>query len=74
MRYLSDIKKLLFFMLKSPSHHVLVVSGPPGWGMTASTRKILGELGTEYHMLGAYSTPLALFNKLADIVVHQEKM
>ena len=68
MRYLPEIKSLIEFMLGSPSHHVLVISSAPGWGKTNWTRKILGEMGVEYHLLGAYSTPLALYNKLASSI------
>lgn len=65
MRYLSDIKSLISFLLSNPSHHVLVLSGPPGWAKTASTREILGELGIRYELMGAYATAFALYNKLA---------
>ena len=65
MRYLSDIRNLIEFLLGNPSQHVLVISGPSGWAKTASIRKILGDLEVGYSLLGAYSTPLGLYNKLA---------
>jgi hypothetical protein len=41
--------------------------GAAGWAKTTSIRGALGELNVKYRLLGAYSTPLALFNTLHEI-------
>ena len=66
MDYLNDIRKFIGILLRSQKLHLLCVSGAPGWAKTHTTRLFLNELGASYQMLGAYSTPLALYNHLAD--------
>lgn len=65
MDYLNDIKKFIGILLRSQKFHLLCISGAPGWAKTHTTRQFLSELGTNYRMLGAYSTPLALYNHLS---------
>ena len=65
MQYLVDIKRFISFLLNNPTQHALIISGPSGWAKTSAVRSILGDLGAPYQLLGAYSTPLALYNKLA---------
>jgi hypothetical protein len=66
LKFLEDIKGLIEVLLGSDRFHVLVVQGPPGWGKTYQTRTALNELGVPFQLLGSYSTPLALFNKLVN--------
>jgi len=66
MDYLNDIKKFISILLRSQKFHLLCISGAPGWAKTHTTRQFLAELGASYQMLGAYSTPLALYNHLCD--------
>jgi hypothetical protein len=66
MDYLNDIKKIIRILMRSQKFQLLCISGAPGWAKTHTTRQFLGELGTTYRMLGAYSTPLALYNHLSN--------
>lgn len=66
MDYLNDIKDIIRILIQSQKFHLLCVSGAPGWAKTHTTRQCLNERGTNYQMLGAYSTPLALYNHLAN--------
>lgn len=66
MEYLNDIKKIIRILMRSQKFHLLCISGAPGWAKTHTTRQFLSELGTSYRMLGAYSTPLALYNHLSN--------
>ncbi len=52
--------------MRSEKFHLLCISGAPGWAKTHTTRQFLSDLGTNYRMLGAYSTPLALYNHLSN--------
>lgn len=66
MDYLNDIKKFISILVRSQKFHLLCISGAPGWAKTHTTRQFLSELGITYQMLGAYSTPLALYNHLSE--------
>jgi hypothetical protein len=66
MDYLNDIKKFIEILILSEKFHLLCISGAPGWAKTHTTRQFLSDLGTNYRMLGAYSTPLALYNHLSN--------
>ncbi len=46
--------------------HILIVEGPPGWGKTTAVEDALRLAGMEGLSVGAYSTPLNLFNFLAE--------
>lgn len=65
MDHIADITEYLRMLLASEHFHALLVQGPPGWGKTSLIRSSLGQLGVNYRVLGAYATPLALFNALA---------
>ncbi|MCX6125706.1 MAG: hypothetical protein NTV34_13320 [Proteobacteria bacterium] len=66
MDYLNELKKFISILVRSQKFHLLCISSAPGWAKTHTTRQFLGELDVEYHMLGAYSTPLALYNHLSE--------
>ena len=66
MDYLNDIKKFISILVRSQKFHLLCISGAPGWAKTHTTRQFLGDLDITYQMLGAYSTPLALYNHLSE--------
>ncbi len=50
----------------SPEFHALIVEGPAGWGKTTAVEEALRSVGIEGIHLGGYSTPLNLFNCLAE--------
>ncbi len=66
MRHFEEIANFTRHLYRSERCHSLIVLGPPGWGKSCTIRQALGELGVEYKILGAYSTPLALFNALCE--------
>lgn len=66
MDHLSDISDYIRLLLSSEHYHLMLVQGPPGWGKSSLTRKVLMELGQEYRELGSYCTPLALYNGLCN--------
>jgi hypothetical protein len=66
MRYVAEIRRFVELLLLSERFHALVIIGAPGWAKTHTTRTILAEKGVPYRLLGSYSTPLALFNALAE--------
>lgn len=67
------IKKLILTVRASEKMHALIVEGPAGWGKTTAIDHALKEAGVKGAHLGAYSTPLNLFNFLfqhkTDLVV-----
>lgn len=46
--------------------HSLIIEGPPGWGKTTSVEESLRLAEVEALHLGAYSTPLNLYNFLGE--------
>jgi len=64
--HLADITDYIKILLSSEHYHLMLVQGPPGWGKSSLTRKVLGDLGQEHRELGSYCTPLALYNGLVD--------
>ncbi len=66
MRHFEEIANFTRHLYRSERCHSLIILGPPGWGKSCTIRQALSELGVEYKILGAYSTPLALFNALCD--------
>ena len=67
MRHTEKISYYISVLAKSEKFHLLVVVGAAGWAKTATTKRTLESLGIDYDLLGAYSTPLALFNKLCEV-------
>lgn len=74
MQHIADITEYVKILLKSERFHVLVVMGAAGWAKTTTVRQVLGEIGVSYRLLGAYSTPLALFNTLHDVAVSESEV
>jgi hypothetical protein len=62
--YISVIKSLLLTLQKSEKMHALIVEGAAGWGKTTAVDEALVSSGVKTVHLGAYSTPLNLFNFL----------
>ena len=46
--------------------HALIIEGPPGWGKTTAVEESLKLAKIEAPHLGAYSTPLNLYNFLSE--------
>lgn len=64
MKHVENIKKLLRTMHGSERFHALVVVSPPGWAKSTTVDAAIAELGIEHHALGAYTSPLALYNSI----------
>lgn len=58
------IKSLLLTVQVSDKMHALIVEGPAGWGKTTAVDEAMKQAGVNGVHLGAYSTPLNLFNFL----------
>lgn len=58
------IKSLLLTVQASDKMHALILEGPAGWGKTTSVDEAMKIAGVNGVHLGAYSTPLNLFNFL----------
>jgi hypothetical protein len=69
--HVGAIQKYIEAISHADDMHVLIVEGPPGWGKTTAVEDALKEAGVEGLHLGAYSTPLNLFNFLAE---HRERI
>ena len=66
MRPSENIKAQVRTLVKSEHFHILIVEGRPGTGKTTAISRALSELEIEPAILGAYSTPLGLFNFLCE--------
>ena len=62
--HISVIKKLILTVHASEKMHALIVEGPAGWGKTTAVDHALKEARLKGCHLGAYSTPLNLYNFL----------
>jgi hypothetical protein len=62
--HISTIKSLLKTVKVSQKMHALIVEGPAGWGKTTAVDEAMSQVGVHGVHLGAYSTPLHLFNFL----------
>lgn len=62
--HIETIKSLLLTVQASEKMHALIVEGPAGWGKTTAVDEALAGIGVSAVHLGAYSTPLNLFNFL----------
>jgi hypothetical protein len=60
------IQKYIEAITHAEDMHSLIIEGPPGWGKTTSVENALQLSGKEGIGLGAYSTPLNLYNYLAE--------
>lgn len=66
MDHVAAIKKYIEAMSHAEDLHILIVEGPPGWGKTTAVDDALNLAEIEGVHVGAYSTPLNLFNFLAE--------
>lgn len=64
MKPSENIKAQVRTIMNSDNFHILIVEGRPGTGKTTAVVQALDELGIKPAILGAYSTPLGLFNFL----------
>lgn len=64
MNHLQDIECLIKTLVQSPRFHTLVIESPAGWGKSSTLERTLNNLNLPYHAIGAYVTPLALYNAL----------
>jgi len=65
MQHIQDIAALVRALEVSSRFHTLVIQSPPGWAKSTTIDRILGELGIPYRGIGAYTTPLSLYNELS---------
>ena len=66
MDHVKAIKSYIQTMLAVPDQHILIISGPCGWGKTTAVDEALTLANIEGVHLGAYSTPLNFFNFLSE--------
>ena len=66
MDHVAAIRKYIEAMMHAEDLHILIIEGPPGWGKTTAVQDALRLAGIKEVHLGAYSTPLNLFNFLAE--------
>ncbi|MBS1983093.1 MAG: hypothetical protein JST16_02880 [Bdellovibrionales bacterium] len=66
MDHVRHIKGYIQTLLKSESIHALLVKGAAGLGKSLAVEAALEQLGHKPKSLGSYSTPLNLFNFLAE--------
>ncbi len=66
MDHVDAIRKYVEALRAIPDLHVLIIEGPAGWGKTTTVDKALELAGVDGVHLGAYSTPLNLYNFLAE--------
>lgn len=64
--HVSAIRKYIEAIMGADDMHSLIIEGPPGWGKTTSVEESLNLAKIEALHLGAYSTPLNLYNFLAE--------
>ncbi|MCC6812292.1 MAG: hypothetical protein IT381_33025, partial [Deltaproteobacteria bacterium] len=64
MKHVDNIRKLLRTMLASERFHALVVVSPPGWAKSTTIDAAIAELAVDHHAIGAYTTPLSLYNAI----------
>lgn len=62
MNHVLAIGQLIKSIAKSSANHAIIIEGPPGWGKTTTVDQALVETKVPAVHLGAYSTPLNLFN------------
>jgi len=64
LNHVLAIGQLIKSIAKSSANHAIIIEGPPGWGKTTTVDQALVETKVPAVHLGAYSTPLNLFNFL----------
>lgn len=66
MNHVEAIQKYIEAIIGSDDMHCLIIEGPPGWGKTTCIEKALDKAQVVANSLGAFSTPLNLYNFLAE--------
>jgi hypothetical protein len=64
LSHVQAIRRLIKSVTTNKVHHAIIISGPPGWSKTTTAEDALRDEGINGISLGAYSTPLNLFNFL----------
>jgi len=64
VKHITAIKKYMEVIINAQDMHAVIVEGAPGWGKTTAVERALDQAGIIGMHLGAYSTPLNLFNFL----------
>ena len=62
--HVANIRSLILTAKASDKMHAVIVEGPAGWGKTTAVDQAFTEASIKGFHLGAYSTPLNLFNFL----------
>ena len=62
MKHIDDIRALIHTLQESTKFHALIIQSPPGWAKSTTVEQALVEMAIPFQMLGAYSTPLQLYN------------
>lgn len=66
LNHVIAIRKYIEAIINADDMHSLIIEGPPGWGKTTSVEESLQLAKIDALHLGAYSTPLNLYNFLAE--------
>ena len=64
--HVSAIRKYIEALIDTDDTHLLIIESSPGWGKTTSVEESLSLASIEAIHLNAYSTPLNLYNFLAE--------
>lgn len=62
--HVKEIEEYIEVIVAADDMHAFVCLGPPGWGKTTSVEMALKKICLPFKHLGAYSTPLNLYNFL----------
>jgi hypothetical protein len=66
MKALELLKTKCNLLVKSETTHGLAMLGPHGVGKSTAINQAFKDLGIEFREIGAFSTPLSLYNQLAE--------
>lgn len=66
MNHVIAIQKYIEAIIGSEDMHSLIIEGPPGWGKTTCIEEALKKANVNTQSLGAFSTPLNLYNFLSE--------
>ena len=64
MDHVETIRRLLHTVQVSDKMHAVLITGPAGFGKSTAVEEALQQSGTKAAFLGAYSSPLGLYNFL----------
>jgi hypothetical protein len=64
MKHLQSIKAYILTLKNRSNFHALVIQSPPGWGKSTTVDKALTEMRITPVVVGAYATPLHIYNTI----------